>query len=100
LNASEAINESIMLSSSETSPSRERIVVGKDSRGHWIVLDRQSQCGGLFLHQKDAIRFALQAASRIPSAPVIVADILQFDMAGAAGRQNGAAEHASARRAA
>jgi hypothetical protein len=94
---SEAINESIMPATSEFLARNIRIIIGKNIRGHWVVVDRLGQYGGLFHSQKDAIRFGLDAANRIQSAPAILAGILEFNFAGA---QETAAPQTNSRRAA
>jgi hypothetical protein len=31
----------------------------RDTKGHWVVRDREGLVGGVFLTRKDAVRFAL-----------------------------------------
>ncbi len=34
-------------------------LIGKDSRGNWVVQDQQGNCGGLFVDRAEALKFAM-----------------------------------------
>jgi hypothetical protein len=68
-------------------PSRETrtpspFLIGRDSRGRWVVRQQNGQCGGLFVDRAAAIRFAMAENGRRADAIVIVADGLEFDARG------------------
>jgi hypothetical protein len=37
------------------------VVIGQNSHGEWVVLDREGRCGGVFVSRDAAHRFALEA---------------------------------------
>ena len=55
-------------------------LVGRDSRGHWVVQDERGLCGGLFVDRSNAIRFAMDEAGRRPQAIKMVSGIFELDM--------------------
>jgi hypothetical protein len=78
-------------------------LVGRDSRGHWVVQDERGLCGGLFVDRNKAIRFAMDETGKRPQAIRLVPGVLELDMsrtAGAASRQSSDLAHARQRRAA
>ena len=34
-------------------------MIGKNSRGNWVVQDQQGSCGGLFVNRAEALKFAM-----------------------------------------
>jgi hypothetical protein len=42
-------------------PKSSRVVIGQNSHGEWVVLDREGRCGGVFVSRDTAHRFALEA---------------------------------------
>jgi hypothetical protein len=60
-------------------------LVGRDSRGHWVVQDERGLCGGLFVDRSKAIRFAMDEAGKRPQAIRLVPGILELDMSRPAG---------------
>jgi hypothetical protein len=58
-----------------------RFLVGRNSRGHWLVQDRYGLCGGIFFDRAVALRFALTENGDRPDAVSIVPDTfeLHFD---------------------
>jgi hypothetical protein len=60
-------------------------LVGRDSRGHWVVQDERGLCGGLFVDRSKAIRFAMDETGRRPQAIRLVPGILELDMSRPAG---------------
>jgi hypothetical protein len=61
------------------------LLLGRNSRGHWVVHDRRHQCGGIFFNCADAIKFALFENRNRPRAVIIVPGILELDMSGETG---------------
>ena len=55
-------------------------LVGRDSRGHWVVQDERGLCGGLFVDRTRAIRFAMDETGRRPQAIRVVPGVLELDM--------------------
>ena len=60
-------------------------LVGRDSRGHWVVQDERGLCGGLFVDRNKAIRFAMDESGKRPQAIRLVPGILELDMSRPAG---------------
>ena len=57
------------------------LLLGRDSRGHWVVQDPRHQCGGLFLNRADAVKFALfDYDNNRPRAVILVPGILELDV--------------------
>jgi hypothetical protein len=54
--------------------------VGRDSRGNWVVQDRQGLCGGLFVNRAEAVKFAMFENGNCPQAVILVPGILELDM--------------------
>ena len=55
-------------------------LVGRDSRGHWVVQDERGLCGGLFVDRNKAIRFAMDETGKRPQAIRLVPGILELDI--------------------
>lgn len=55
-------------------------LVGRDSRGHWVVQDQRGLCGGLFIDRSKAIRFAMDETGKRPQAIRLVPGIFELDM--------------------
>ena len=55
-------------------------LVGRDSRGHWVVQDERGLCGGLFVDRNKAIRFAMDETGKRPQAIRLVPGVLELDM--------------------
>ncbi|HLN48545.1 MAG TPA: hypothetical protein VK251_03465 [Steroidobacteraceae bacterium] len=67
---------------SRTSSSRvPQFLIGKDSRGRWVVRDKRGLSGGLFVNRADAIKFAMFESGRCARAVIMVPGGLEFDMA-------------------
>jgi hypothetical protein len=61
-------------------PSPQNIfLVGRDSRGRWVVQDQRGLCGGLFVDRSRAVRFAMEENGRRPQAIVMVPDVFELD---------------------
>ncbi|HEY1541737.1 MAG TPA: hypothetical protein VGG01_04965 [Xanthobacteraceae bacterium] len=61
-------------------------LVGRDSRGHWVVQDERGLCGGLFVDRNKAIRFAMDETGRQPQAIKMMPGVLELDMSRPAGK--------------
>jgi hypothetical protein len=57
-------------------------LIGKDSRGHWVVQDDQGSCGGLFVNRAEALKFAMFENGNRPQAVIMVPGIFELDMSG------------------
>ena len=60
-------------------------LVGRDSRGHWVVQDERGLCGGLFVDRNKAIRFAMDETGKRPQAIKLVPGVFELDMSRTAG---------------
>jgi hypothetical protein len=67
--------------------------IGRDSRGRWVVQDREHLRGGLFVDRTEALKFALFENGNRPQAVVMMPGVLELDMRGGA---NGPAERRAA----
>jgi len=47
-------------------------MIGRNSRGNWVVQDRRRKCGGLFIDRVQAFRFALLENGNNPQAVIMV----------------------------
>ena len=59
-------------------------LIGKDSRGHWVVQDDHGSCGGLFVNRTEALKFAMFENGNRPQAVIMVPGIFELDMSGKA----------------
>ena len=57
-------------------------MIGRDSRGNWVVQDQRGKRGGLFVDRLKALRFALFENGNNPRAVVMVPGILELNMSG------------------
>lgn len=57
-------------------------LMGRDSRGNWVVQDQRGLCGGLFVNRTEALRFALFENGNRPQAVVMVPGTFELDMSG------------------
>ena len=64
-------------------------MIGKDSRGNWVVQDNQGSCGGLFVNRAEALKFAMFENGNRPQAVIMVPGIFELDMS----RKAGPADH-------
>lgn len=60
-------------------------LIGRDSRGRWVVRQQDGKCGGLFVDRAAAIRFANFESGRRADSIVIVSGVLELDPQGATG---------------
>jgi hypothetical protein len=64
------------------SEDKPQFLVGKDSRGNWVVQDQDGLCGGLFIAQSAAVKFALSEKGNHPEAVRMVPGVLELSIAG------------------
>ena len=55
-------------------------MIGKDSKGHWVVQDRRGLNGGLFVDRTQALKFALFENGNRPQAVIMVPGVLELSM--------------------
>ena len=55
-------------------------MIGKDSRGRWVVQDQKKLCGGLFVNRAEALRFAMFENGRRPQAVIMVPGVFELDL--------------------
>jgi len=55
-------------------------LIGKNSRGNWVVQDQQGVRGGLFVDRAKALKFAMFENGNRPQAVVMVPGVLELDM--------------------
>ena len=56
------------------------LLVGKNSRGNWVVRDQDGLRGGLFVARAEAIKFAMFENGRRPQAVIMVPRLLELDL--------------------
>ena len=59
-------------------------LIGKNSRGNWVVQDNRGSCGGLFVNRTEALKFAMFENGNRPQAVIMVPGIFELDMTGKA----------------
>jgi hypothetical protein len=57
-------------------------LIGKNSRGNWVVQDQKGLCGGLFVDRAEALKFAMFENGNRPQAVIMVPGVLELDMSG------------------
>ncbi len=65
-----------------SSPRSSIFMIGKNSRGNWVVQDQLGKCGGLFIDRVKALRFALFENGNNPQAVVMVPGVLELNTSG------------------
>jgi hypothetical protein len=66
-------------SRSATSP---LYLIGKNSRGQWVVQEQDGLCGGLFVSRAEAVKYAMYETGRRPQAVIMVPGILELNLSG------------------
>ena len=61
-------------------------MIGKDSRGHWVVQDQHPLCGGVPLLVLEALKFAMFENGNCPEAAIMVPGVIEFDLNSKPGR--------------
>jgi hypothetical protein len=60
-------------------PSRSQpMLIGRNSRGQWVVQSLNGLCGGLFVNRAEALRFALFENGHRPEAAIMVDGVLEL----------------------
>ena len=59
-------------------------LIGKDSRGNWVVQDQSGLSGGLFVSQAAARKFALFENGDRPELVISVPGVFELDLSGGA----------------
>ena len=54
-------------------------MIGKDSRGHWVVQDQHHLCGGLFVTRAEALKFAMFESGNRPETAIMVPGVIELD---------------------
>jgi hypothetical protein len=54
------------------------MLVGRNSRGHWVARSQDGLCGGLFVNRTEALRFALFENGHRPDAVILVTGNLEL----------------------
>lgn len=57
-------------------------LVGKDSRGHWVVKDPKGLRGGIFIDRAQALKYAMHEIANRIQAVIMVPGVLELDMSG------------------
>jgi len=60
-------------------------LIGRNSRGNWVVQDQQGVRGGLFVARAEALKFAMFENGNRPQAVVMVPGILELNISDTAG---------------
>lgn len=55
-------------------------LIGKDSRGNWVVQDQSGLHGGLFVNRVEALKFAMFENGSRPQAVIRVPGVIELDM--------------------
>jgi hypothetical protein len=55
-------------------------LIGKNSRGNWVVQDQRGLCGGIFVDRAEALRFAMFENGDRPQAVIMVVGVFELDM--------------------
>ena len=66
-------------------------LVGRNSRGNWVVQDQNGLRGGLFVDRAEALKFAMFENGKRPQAVIMVPGILELNMS----RKPAAIDHAT-----
>ena len=57
-------------------------LIGKNSRGNWVVQDQQGLRGGLFIGRAEALRYAMFENGNRPQAAIMVPGVLELSTGG------------------
>ncbi len=70
-------------SAAKTADTLPLYLIGKNSRGQWVVRESSGRCGGLFFNRVEAIKFAMYENGHRLQAVVMVAEPLELDIGAA-----------------
>ena len=59
-------------------------MIGRNSKGQWVVQDKGGLHGGLFVNRTQALKYALFENGNRPQAVVMVPGVLELNMTGKA----------------
>jgi hypothetical protein len=65
---------------SSSCPAFSRFMIGRNSRGNWVVQDQQGLRGGLFLDRTQALKFIKSENGNGAHAVIMVPGVLELDM--------------------
>jgi hypothetical protein len=65
---------------SASRPNSSLFLIGKNSRGNWVVQDQRGLRGGLFVDRAEALKFAMFENGNRPQAVIMVPGVLELDM--------------------
>ena len=71
-------------------------LIGKDSRGNWVVQGKRGLRGGLFVNRASALKFALFENGDRPELVITVPGVFELDMSRNAFAAQASAAHAKA----
>jgi len=57
-------------------------LIGKNSRGNWVVQDQEGLRGGLFIGRAEALRYAMFENGNRPQAAIMVPGVLELNTGG------------------
>jgi hypothetical protein len=57
-------------------------MIGRNSKGQWVVQDQSGLHGGLFVNRTQALKYALFENGNRPQAVVMVPDVLELSTSG------------------
>jgi hypothetical protein len=57
-------------------------LIGRNSRGQWVVQEQSGLCGGLFVNRAEAVKYAMYETGRSPQAVIMVPGILELNLNG------------------
>jgi hypothetical protein len=66
--------------SSHSNSRSSTFLLGRDSRGRWVVQDEQHLYGGIFFDRAEALKFAMFELGGQPRAVILVPGVLELDM--------------------
>jgi hypothetical protein len=69
------------------------LLVGRNSRGQWVVRERYARCGGLFSNRTEALRFAFRERGEAAGAVMLVPGLIELFEASPAGAPVGHPSH-------
>lgn len=56
------------------------VLIGKNSRGHWVAKQQNGLFGGLFINRAEAVKYALFENGHHPEAVVEASSALELEM--------------------
>ncbi len=65
---------------SPSSPASGLFMIGRNSRGNWVVQDPSGLHGGLFVDRVHALKYAMSENGNCPRAVIMVPDVLELDL--------------------